>query len=255
MSPISIPGKVKLAFPDADVSTYLAAVEAADGQTLETSVRLAYYKFITGCKADGIWDAIKASCILAGARTLAGALVPLKGTAPTNNNFVAADYNRKTGLVGDKSTKYLDSNRYENSDPLLNQHISTYVKEAGFGNGCYIGARDATTAGSQITNDLSNIYFISRKVIVATVSGQLSNFAGLQRNAAGVKFRVNGVTSSGTAGSPASITEPYYIFNRPSSPLFSDARISFYSIGESLDLALLDSRVSTLMTDIGAAIP
>jgi hypothetical protein len=35
----------------------------------------------------------------------------------------------------------------------------------------------------------------------------------------------------------------------------TDARLSFYSIGESLDLALLDNRVSTLMTDIGAAIP
>jgi hypothetical protein len=35
----------------------------------------------------------------------------------------------------------------------------------------------------------------------------------------------------------------------------SDARIAFYSIGEALDLALLDARVSTLMTDIGAAIP
>ena len=240
---------------DPDAQTYLAAVETADGQAIEGDVALAINDFVVGCKDDGIWDAIKASCILAGARTLSGALVPLKGTAPTNNNFVAGDYNRETGLVGDGSTKYLDSNRNENSDPLLNQHISTYVKEAGFGDGCYIGARDATTPGSQITNDAGKIYFISRKVIVASPNGQLSNFAGLQRNAAGVKFRVNGVTSSGTAGSPASITEPYYIFNRPSSPLFSAARLSFYSIGESLDLALLDARVSTLMTDIGAAIP
>jgi hypothetical protein len=56
--------------------------------------------------------AIKASCILAGARTLAGALVPLAGAAPTNvGPFVSGDYNRKTGLVGDGSTKYLNSNR------------------------------------------------------------------------------------------------------------------------------------------------
>jgi hypothetical protein len=36
---------------------------------------------------------------------------------------------------------------------------------------------------------------------------------------------------------------------------FADARLAFYSIGESLDLALLDTRVSALITAIGAAIP
>ena len=35
----------------------------------------------------------------------------------------------------------------------------------------------------------------------------------------------------------------------------ADARLSYYSIGESLDLAALDSRVSTLMSDLAAAIP
>jgi hypothetical protein len=35
---------------------------------------------------------------------------------------------------------------------------------------------------------------------------------------------------------------------------FSDARFAFYSIGESLDLAALDARVTALVTAIGAAI-
>ena len=34
----------------------------------------------------------------------------------------------------------------------------------------------------------------------------------------------------------------------------SNARLAFYSIGESLDLAALDSRVTALVTSIGAAI-
>ena len=106
---------------------YIAAVEAADGETLEDGVKFAYNSFIKGCKADGIWDAIKASCILAGARTLNGALVPLAGIAPTNFNFVAGDYNRKTGLVGDGSTKYLDSNRLGDADGQDDVHLCTYV--------------------------------------------------------------------------------------------------------------------------------
>jgi hypothetical protein len=96
---------------DVDAIAYIAAVEVADAEPLELGVKRSINAFVKGCKADGIWDAIKASCIMAGARTLAGALVPLKGTAPTNFNFVSGDYNRKTGLVGDGSTKYLDSNR------------------------------------------------------------------------------------------------------------------------------------------------
>jgi hypothetical protein len=94
---------------DADAVAYIDAVEAADGQALETATRMAINSFVKGCKADGIWPAIKASCILAGARTRLGALTPLAGTAPTSFNFVDGDYNRKTGLVGDGSTKYLDS--------------------------------------------------------------------------------------------------------------------------------------------------
>ena len=84
---------------DTNASAYIDAVEAADGQALETATRYAINDFVIGCKQDGIWNAIKASCILSGARTLAGALVPLVGTAPTNNGFigVGTDYVRKTG--------------------------------------------------------------------------------------------------------------------------------------------------------------
>ena len=125
---------------DADATDYLAAVQAADGQVLEPAVRLAVNSFVKGCKADGIWTAIKASCILAGARTLAGALVPLVGAAPTNFNFVSGDYNRKTGLVGDGSTKYLDSNRYANAELQNSRHLAVYATQAMSNNGIYIGA-------------------------------------------------------------------------------------------------------------------
>jgi hypothetical protein len=101
---------------DPDAAAYITAVETADGQALEEKTKIAIDNFVLGCKADGIWNAIKASCILAGARTRLGALTPLVGTAPTSFNFVDGDYNRKTGLVGDGSTKYLDSNRAQQGD-------------------------------------------------------------------------------------------------------------------------------------------
>ena len=132
---------------DADALAYIAAVEAADGQSLENGVKDAYTAFISGCKADGIWTAIKAACILAGARTLNGALVPLAGTAPTNNNFVSGDYNRETGLKGNGTTKYLNSNRANNADPQNSNHNAVYVTEALTGSRAYISADTASGTG------------------------------------------------------------------------------------------------------------
>jgi hypothetical protein len=50
--------------------------------------------------------------------------MPLVGSAPTNNGFIGigTDYVRKTGLVGNGSTKYLDSNRANNADPQNSNH-------------------------------------------------------------------------------------------------------------------------------------
>ena len=104
--------------------------------------------FVVGCKQDGIWDAIKACCIMAAWDGLDGALYPLKGAAPTNFNFVSGDYDRETGLVGDGSTKYLDSNRNNNADPQNNNHICLSVSTASINN--YIGMRDSTGNGESV---------------------------------------------------------------------------------------------------------
>jgi hypothetical protein len=140
---------------DADAVAYIAAVEAADGQALETATRMAINSFVKGCKADGIWPAIKASCILAGARTLTGALIPLVGSAPTNNGFIGigTDYVRKTGLVGNGSTKYLDSNRANNADPQNSNHNACWVSTPAVG---VLMASSSSNIGQNYmdTNDL-----------------------------------------------------------------------------------------------------
>jgi len=243
---------------DPDAQSYITAVEAADGQALETAVKDAINVFVVGCKADGIWNAIKASCILAGARTLSGALVPLKGTAPTNNNFVSGDYDRKTGLVGDGSTKYLDSGRNNNADPQNNRHVSCYANIPDNANKILIGARiPGTNVGGLEMRHSGYIYYVPSSdtgTFVTAVTG--ANFLGFSRLAGGsYESRRNHVTSTiaETSGTPANLN--VFIFTRNDLAIKSDARIAFYSIGEALDLALLDARVSTLMTDIGAAIP
>jgi hypothetical protein len=248
---------------DPDAAAYITAVETADGQALEEKTKIAIDNFVLGCKADGIWSAIKASCILAGARTLNGALVPLVGTAPTNFNFVSGDYNRKTGLVGDGSTKYLNSNRAGNADPQNNQHVSAYLTVKDTVTGAYVGARNSgnpngsTQLLSRAAGVDADFSFLSQGgIFVRTSSANRVGLVGLSRSTSeSFVHRLNQSSSTAAAVSQTSTTLNYFVFNRSGTDLFSNARLAFYSIGESLDLALLDARVTDLINAFGAAIP
>jgi len=251
---------------DADALAYLDLVEKADGQVLEADVRTAVINFVTGCKADNIWDAIKASCILAGARTLAGALVPLVGTAPTNFNFVSGNYNRKTGLVGDGSTKYLNSNRNNNADPQNNKHVSIYISAApASGNNTHLsGGRSGNGDTILRFNKTDNLFlFHNNSPNSFSISDTgLTGFVGSSRSdSANYSYRHPAGSGTVPDASEAPRDVRTLIFAR-STTAFSTAvealslgRFAFYSIGESLDLALLDARVTQLITDYANAIP
>lgn len=244
---------------DPDALAYLSEVERADGQALESGVRDAVIAFVTGCKTDGIWTAIKASCILAGARTLSGALVPLVGTAPTNFNFVAGDYNRETGLKGDASTKYLDSNRNNNADPQDSRHLSAFATEKS-------SATVRALMGTNISVGRSRIFLNSANDLLTNLSDSTNvTTAGSYTSGTGL-FGISRASSSSytlrAAGTSTAITQASASPGSSNLTFFANAgtslsspRLSFYSIGESLDLALLDSRVTTLMNALAAAIP
>jgi hypothetical protein len=259
LSPLRVPTSMRFISNDADVVAYVLAVEAADGTRLEGGVISAYNSFITGCKSDGIWSALKASCILAGARTLSGALVPLVGTAPTNANFVTGDYNRKTGLLGNGSTKYLISNRNNIADPQNSKHLACYISQNSTVTGNLLSSNNGT--GSSIL--LENPSTTQTRCII---NG--SNTTGINRSfATGFvgASRPNG-TQMITRQSGSSITHAYSsatplnstisVYTRGGSIAgVSNGRYSFYSIGEHLDLAALDTRVSTLMTALDTQLP
>lgn len=266
---LAVAGAVAAGGYDADAQAYITAVETADGQALETAVKDAINAFVVGCKADGIWSAIKASCILAGARTLSGALVPLVGAAPTNFNFVSGDYNRKTGLVGDGSTKYLNSNRNNNADPQNSKHIAVFATTAAAGGNWFnsgpgetagrsgiaftIPAPNETTAQTSLNNLAS--FNSTGNIANANVSNKL---AGLTRSSSSQFIaRFNGSNTTVVLNSTTPNNGSLALFARPASPVdsYSTSRLAFYSIGEALDLALLDARVTTLINAFGAAIP
>jgi hypothetical protein len=246
---------------DDDASTYIEAVEVADTQVLETATRYAINDFVIGCKQDGIWTAIKASCILSGARTLAGVLVPLAGTAPINVGglFVSGDYNRKTGLKGDASTKYLNANRNNNVDPQNSRHLGVYATE-----------KSATTVraliGTNIASGRSRIFINSANDLLTNHSDATNNTSagsytvgtGLiaisRSSSASYDLRAAGITTAIAVASSSPGSSDLSVFANAGQNL-SAPRLAFYSIGESLNLAALDARVTALITAFGVAIP
>jgi hypothetical protein len=242
---------------DPDALRYIAAVQQADQQSLEPAVRKAITDFIVGCKQDGIWSGIKASCILMGARTLSGALTPLVGSAPTNNGpFVSGDYNRKLGLTGDGTTKYIDTNRALNADPQNSFHMSVYITTV-VNNADYMG--DFAANNGNLLQCFNNTHFAYARSAGAVARGAVTGFFGATR-ATSSAFTARGSASDSTNSSSTSVSPPSrnaFVFarNNPTGvSSFSSGRMTFYSMGESLTLSLLDTRVTNLYNAIGAAI-
>lgn len=237
---------------DVDAQAYINRIQVADNAALELAVRQAINDFVVGCKRDGIWNAINACCIMAGARTLNGAVQPLKGLAPTQFNFVSADYNRKSGLRGDGTTKYIDSNRANNADPQNDFHMSVFVKTitTSLQNRYYMGRGASGTSGSSVLYvDTSNrSVFINRQNNTNTVAGLFTGFMGTNRAASNsYEMRVNGATTQAGRSSTTPLTGNIFVHATNGNTSYSDGRLAFYSIGTNLNMALLDARITTLL--------
>jgi hypothetical protein len=254
--------RIKNRLFDPDARDYILRVEAADGQRLESQVRGAINAFVIGCKADGIWTALKASCIMAGARTLSGALIPLVGTAPTNNNFVSGDYNRKTGLLGNGTNKSLNANRNSNADPLTNKHLSVYCTTGNTRDVARAVIATATGNNQGSSQIFTNSTALNVRVSYSTaptsftVSGLINGFIGGSRNNSSTYdyYFNNALGSQSNASSIFFASQNTFVFATSTPSLYSDARIAFYSIGTSIDLSMLNSRTTTLMNTLASVI-
>jgi hypothetical protein len=255
---------------DFDALVYIQNVEAADGQALEGSVRKAINRFVIGLKQDNLWTALKSSAILSGARTLTGALIPLVGTAPTNFNFVPADYNRKTGLLANGSTKYLDTNRNNNADSQDSKHGAVYISTASTSSSgansfpAYVGTGASATGAfvfGRLSSNSVNFFARLNNSTADTIAGAdvAVGFAGMSRSASGsYTFRTNGASSTITRASQTPFNGNIGVFREgaggATGSTYSNARLAFYSIGEAVDLSLFDSHVARLISDFDAAI-
>ena len=178
-------------------------------------------------------------------------MVPLVGATPTNNNFVSSDYDRLTGLKGDGNTKSLDSNRANNADPQDDNHNAIYHSaNAGVG-GFQLTAGNAATGSNAILRSTGTLQVRNRTAAgTNSAFGTTLGFKGISRSAsADYTYRVGSTDYTASSVSQTPFNGNVILFSDGNTGYGSD-RLAFYSIGESLDLALLDNRVSALITAI-----
>lgn len=174
----------------------------------------------------------------------------------TNNNFVAGDYTRATGLQGNGSNKYLDSGFLPGNFLSQSVSIGVYNRSNISENGADISSNN--TGSSQTLNLFSKwgdgtTYFDSfngtggqgrNTAIVADSRGLM---AGSRLSATDSKIYLNGsqIASIATSGgSPSTLFSiQYFTFNNGGTPLFFSSKYSglFY-----IGLGLSASQVSTL---------
>jgi len=266
---------------DADALAYITQVEAADGQPLEAKVKLAINRLVIRCKRDaspvsGIsnWDAIQNCGLLAGPRTLAGALIALKGENPVNYSFVSGDYNAIAGLKGNGSNKGLGFPSTSDS-PV---YMQIYHHMAFF---CATPYSELTAGrfGMSFAKSGSRTSFICVKSSEATPSDAVdfrigsgygtvpdghtvpdSDFIGFYGATRASSFAVNELQSligGGSVKSQISVPsnnatkeQTLAIFRYSGAVSWFNGRISFYSAGYPVDLVSLRDAVNAYMEAI-----
>jgi hypothetical protein len=235
---------------DTDANTWFTNVAAVS--SVSSANQISINAFFASLKQGGVWNAIHQANLFVGPADLSGALIPLNGNSPTNTGFVAQDYNYLTGLIGNKNSKYLVLNRANNADAsAASRHM--YV--------CATSMPTATTQtfliASGNTGGDSRISISGTGTISMNMSSANQVFGyntvvngfGMNHNGAtSVVPYVNGNQGTVTGSIPAQTSTSFTLFATPTGGGKTDARIAFYSIGDSADCSIIDACVKTLLS-------
>lgn len=248
---------------DPDALAYINAVEAADGEKLQSTVKDAINNLFLSLKDEDIFQKISVASLLAGPRTLSGALVPMIGSQVVNVNFSIGDHSQSTGLKGGVG-KYI---LHDNFDPLTlscdNVHVSGYITEMDdsttgivhpivsnditTGVQIHVGRSTFSTPYVSFSRNLSNTLF--------DMVGCDIGFYGTSRSTlTGYTDRFNGVDVARTM-SAGTIPTSKFVGLRRTTSQYSRDRIAFYSIGQAVNLEKLEEIITTYMAEISSIIP
>lgn len=232
---------------DADAQAMFDA-RAALGDDPSAPYKQAISDYVTAIKAvSGLWADIVQLIVFAGATTIAGALVPIKGASPTNVSLVNADVALKTGAKGDASAKYIQTG-YSGTVAGTGQndfHAYGYYTEMPSTNGTALfGQGGATTTGGTMIlygTGANNTNLKCRNSAADAVTGNTGvGGYGVNRTAsANYQAKRAGTTSTVTRGSQSVPARRMHILARTDNSAdtptnFSDARILVWAMGSGI---------------------
>lgn len=258
----------RLLRPRASGSTHPEAAAWAtrvttNGGTVGSSTLAAVSKFCRDIDAAGIRDKFYRLNLFCG-DNLSAALVPLYraesstasvrgNTTDTNNNFVSGDFNNtgsSSGLVGNGTSKYLDTGILANSLTASNAHLGVGVRtvETGAASRTAIGTYDNSTKSFELglrSNQPLNAFF-TRFATATDRMGEATSAAGLAAGdilAAWPTFYRNGA-ATGTAATTSSdytSSHSFFVFalrnHTVGAANYASARMNWYSIGLTMTAA------------------
>lgn len=242
---------------------WIDAVEAEDGQALEGDVRLINNQFIRELESANLLNKISSLVVKMSARTLDGALINVisPGSSWINNGFLPGDYNRTTGLIGNGTTKYLNTGRASSADPQNDHSMWTHATTPAntFGM-CYMGAgllSDTGSTGMRVAVTTTNVNFNSRASTANTDTG--ANAAGLigmfRSNSSDFTSIGNGATAVNTRTSQSpNISNVFdYASGNGGTPTdFSNHRSCMSAMGIAINLVALRVVVNNYIARITA---
>jgi hypothetical protein len=166
--------------------------------------------------------------------------------------------NVKTGLKGDGTSKYIDSNRNNNADGQDDAARSVYVTDVSGAdaNMFYMSSRLAAP-DALFLNSRTNISTRSRNLTLFERARNPTGFVGCSRSdAVDYTMRDSGIDTNVTRDSEPPGGDALWVFARSTAsntPEFATAaRQSLYHIGPALDLATMDGILTTFMEEVDA---
>jgi hypothetical protein len=249
---------------DTDAQSWINAVETADTQPLEARVKAAMNQLVLDLKSNSLWTPITSLTIQMGARTIAGTLIDVKtpSSSWSNVNFLAGDYNRTTGLIGNGSTKYLNPGVLNSVMSQNNAAAWVHVHTVSAGNTNYFGSGSNATNGtfgvsvsSSPTTQTQGRAFNDSSFIVHAGANAVGLIGYSRNNSANYISRGGQANLSITRSSatPTGSSLFYFANNIGGSPtLHSDGRIRACCYGQAHNMDTAETIINTYIASITA---
>ena len=247
----------------AAAASYFSRLVAA-GDTTHVAYKQPLTNYITSLVELGgaYWDTMLSATSFVGVG-IQGVTVPLRDgmTVPTQSNFVASDLDQLTGLKGDGSTKYINTNLTGSNTTQDDVSTSVYLTAADQRTSNYNwngnGANQDGSLHFQCLNG-TGVYArcqsSSRQSLETIDTTTKTGFCGLNRaSSTTYNYLLDTVSGSNTVTSQVPLNSALSVFtSQGSSSAATSARLATYHYGPALNLATLENLQETLLLEISA---